>query len=174
MADFVGAIDQGTTSTRFMVFDHSGNEVGRHQLEHQQIMPRAGWLEHDPVEIWERTRTVVKWALADLRLQAADLAAVGVTNQRETAVVWDRRTGQPMCNAIVWQDTRTDPAGAASSATRRGFRPPRTSRVARSSGSWKTSTGFEMPLLAGTRSSARPTAGCCGTLRRRGRRSSRH
>ena len=108
MADFVGAIDQGTTSTRFMVFDHSGNEVGRHQLEHQQIMPRAGWLEHDPVEIWERTRTVVKRTLADLRLHAADLAAVGVTNQRETTVVWDRRTGQPMCNAIVWQDTRTD------------------------------------------------------------------
>ena len=108
MADFVGAIDQGTTSTRFMVFDHSGNEVGRHQLEHQQIMPRAGWLEHDPVEIWERTRTVVKLTLADLRLHAADLAAVGVTNQRETTVAWDRRTGQPMCNAIVWQDTRTD------------------------------------------------------------------
>jgi len=120
MADFVGAIDQGTTSTRFMVFDHSGNEVGRHQLEHQQIMPRAGWLEHDPVEIWERTRTVVKWALADLRLQAADLAAVGVTNQRETAVVWDRRTGQPMCNAIVWQDTRTDRIASALDRDGRG------------------------------------------------------
>jgi len=120
MADFVGAIDQGTTSTRFMVFDHSGNEVGRHQLEHQQIMPRAGWLEHDPVEIWERTRTVVKRALADLRLQAADLAAVGVTNQRETTVVWDRRTGQPMCNAIVWQDTRTDRIASALDRDGRG------------------------------------------------------
>ncbi len=120
MADFVGAIDQGTTSTRFMVFDHSGNEVGRHQLEHQQIMPRAGWVEHDPVEIWERTRTVVERALADLRLQAADLAAVGVTNQRETTVVWDRHTGRPMCNAIVWQDTRTDRIASALDRDGRG------------------------------------------------------
>src|SRR5216684_2514103 len=120
VADFVGAIDQGTTSTRFMVFDHSGNEVGRHQLEHQQIMPRAGWVEHDPVEIWERTRTVVERALADLRLQAADLAAVGVTNQRETTVVWDRHTGRPMCNAIVWQDTRTDRIASALDRDGRG------------------------------------------------------
>jgi len=120
MADFVGAIDQGTTSTRFMVFDHSGNEVGRHQLEHQQIMPRAGWVEHDPHEIWERTRTVVKRALADLKLHATDLAAVGVTNQRETTVVWDRRTGRPLCNAIVWQDTRTDRIASALDRDGRG------------------------------------------------------
>jgi glycerol kinase len=120
VADFVGAIDQGTTSTRFMVFDHGGNEVGRHQLEHQQILPRAGWVEHDPHEIWERTRTVVKRALADLKLTASDLAAVGVTNQRETAVVWDRRTGRPYYNGIVWQDTRTDRIAATLDRDGRG------------------------------------------------------
>jgi glycerol kinase len=108
MADFVGAVDQGTTSTRFMVFDHDGAEVGRHQLEHEQILPRAGWVEHNPLEIWERTQTVIGSALAHLDLQAADLSALGITNQRETTVVWNRRTGRPLHNAIVWQDTRTD------------------------------------------------------------------
>jgi len=108
MADFVGAVDQGTTSTRFMVFDHAGNEVGRHQLEHEQVLPRAGWVEHDPVEIWERTQSVVLTAMDRLGLAASDLAALGITNQRETTVVWDRTTGRPYCNAIVWQDTRTD------------------------------------------------------------------
>ncbi|AYF74296.1 glycerol kinase [Nocardia yunnanensis] len=108
MTQYVGAIDQGTTSTRFMVFDHGGNVVARHQLEHEQILPQAGWVEHNPAEIWERTRTVIKSALAGARLTAADLAAVGVTNQRETTIVWDRRTGRPYYNAIVWQDTRTD------------------------------------------------------------------
>ncbi|MEO3808229.1 glycerol kinase GlpK [Sphaerisporangium sp. B11E5] len=113
MADFVGAVDQGTTSTRFMIFDHGGNEVARHQLEHEQILPHAGWVEHDPMEIWERTRTVIEVTLRDARLTPADLAAVGVTNQRETAVVWNRRTGRPYHNAIVWQDTRTDRIAAA-------------------------------------------------------------
>ncbi|APE33356.1 glycerol kinase [Nocardia mangyaensis] len=108
MSRYVGAIDQGTTSTRFMVFDHAGTVIARHQLEHEQIMPRAGWVEHNPDEIWERTRTVVKTTLAVAELSAADLAAVGVTNQRETTVVWNRRTGRPYGNAIVWQDTRTD------------------------------------------------------------------
>ncbi|MBL1078166.1 glycerol kinase GlpK [Nocardia sp. 2] len=108
MPQYVGAIDQGTTSTRFMVFDHGGNVVARHQLEHEQIMPHAGWVEHNPDEIWERTRTVIKTALAVADLTAADLAAVGVTNQRETTIVWNRRTGRPYYNAIVWQDTRTD------------------------------------------------------------------
>ncbi|HEX5117286.1 MAG TPA: FGGY family carbohydrate kinase, partial [Pseudonocardiaceae bacterium] len=108
MADFVGAVDQGTTSTRFMIFDHGGNEIGRHQLEHEQILPKAGWVEHNPTEIWERTRSVVQTALTNANLTASDLAAVGVTNQRETAVVWDRKTGRPYYNAIVWQDTRTD------------------------------------------------------------------
>ncbi|MFD3706324.1 glycerol kinase GlpK [Nocardia sp. NPDC058658] len=108
MNRYVGAIDQGTTSTRFMVFDHDGTVVARHQLEHSQIMPRPGWVEHNPDEIWERTRTVVKTALSLADLTADDLAAIGVTNQRETTVVWNRRTGRPYGNAIVWQDTRTD------------------------------------------------------------------
>jgi glycerol kinase len=107
MADFVGAVDQGTTSTRFMIFDHSGNEVGKHQLEHSQILPQAGWVEHNPVEIWERTSSVIRTTLNAQGLQASDLAALGITNQRETAVVWDRETGEPIYNAIVWQDTRT-------------------------------------------------------------------
>jgi len=113
VADYVGAIDQGTTSTRFMIFDHSGNEVARHQLEHEQILPQAGWVEHDPVEIWERTSAVVRTALGDAGLGPADLAAVGITNQRETTVVWDRRDGRPYYNAIVWQDTRTDRIASA-------------------------------------------------------------
>ncbi|PZG21161.1 glycerol kinase [Micromonospora craterilacus] len=120
MADFVGAVDQGTTSTRFMIFDHGGNEVGRHQLEHQQILPRAGWVEHNPVEIWERTQTVVRTAMNMHSLAASDLAALGVTNQRETTVVWDRRTGRPYYNAIVWQDTRTDRIASALERDGRG------------------------------------------------------
>jgi glycerol kinase len=113
MADFVGAVDQGTTSTRFMIFDHSGNEVGKHQLEHSQILPQAGWVEHNPVEIWERTSSVIKTAMNAQGLQASDLAALGITNQRETAVVWNRKTGRPYYNAIVWQDTRTDRIASA-------------------------------------------------------------
>ncbi|MEU1432027.1 glycerol kinase GlpK [Nocardia sp. NPDC005746] len=108
MTQYVGAIDQGTTSTRFMVFDHGGTVVARHQLEHEQILPQAGWVEHNPDEIWERARTVIKSALAGAGLTANDLAAVGVTNQRETTIVWNRHTGRPYYNAIVWQDTRTD------------------------------------------------------------------
>ncbi len=104
---YVAAVDQGTTSTRFMVFDHSGRVVGAHQLEHRQIYPQAGWVEHDPLEIWERTRQVMQGALVQGGLQARDIAAIGVTNQRETTLVWDRHSGQPYCNAIVWQCTRT-------------------------------------------------------------------
>ena len=120
MADFIGAIDQGTTSTRFMVFDHSGNEVVRHQLEHEQILPRAGWVEHNPTEIWERTRAVVETALSKGKLTSSDLAAVGITNQRETTMVWDRKTGRPYYNAIVWQDTRTDRIATALDRDGRG------------------------------------------------------
>lgn len=96
-----------------MIFDHSGREVGRHQLEHEQILPRAGWVEHNPVEIWERTSSVLMSVLNATKLQAVDLAALGITNQRETALVWNRRTGRPYYNAIVWQDTRTDRIAAA-------------------------------------------------------------
>jgi glycerol kinase len=120
MADYVGAIDQGTTSTRFMIFDHGGNEVGRHQLDHEQILPKPGWVEHDPAEIWERTRAVVETALRQAGLGATDLAAVGITNQRETSVIWSRSTGLPYYNAIVWQDTRTDRIASALDRDGRG------------------------------------------------------
>ncbi|MBC7292279.1 MAG: glycerol kinase GlpK [Actinotalea sp.] len=107
MADYILAIDQGTTSTRAIVFDHSGSIVSTGQKEHEQIFPRAGWVEHDPEEIWVNTREVVGLALTRANLTHNDIAAVGITNQRETAVVWDRKTGKPVYNAIVWQDTRT-------------------------------------------------------------------
>jgi glycerol kinase len=103
-----------------MVFDHAGSEVARHQLEHQQILPRPGWVEHDPVEIWERTRTVIAATLNASGLSARDLAAVGIANQRETTVVWNRRSGVPYANAIVWQDTRTDHIASALDRSGRG------------------------------------------------------
>jgi glycerol kinase len=108
MAKYVGAVDQGTTSTRFMIFDHAGKVVGIDQKEHEQIYPKPGWVEHNPMEIWDRCKDVIAGALAKANLTADDLAAVGVTNQRETTVVWDKATGEPVYNAIVWQDTRTD------------------------------------------------------------------
>jgi glycerol kinase len=108
MASYVGALDQGTTSTRFMIFDHGGKVVGIHQKEHEQIYPKPGWVEHDPAEIWSRSEEVIRGALDSKNLSASDLAAVGITNQRETTVVWDRTTGKAVYNAIVWQDTRTD------------------------------------------------------------------
>ena len=106
MAQYAAAVDQGTTSTRFMVFDHGGQVVSVDQKEHEQIFPKPGWVEHDANEIWQRTQEVVHAGLD--KVKASDIAAVGVTNQRETTVVWDRTTGQPVYNAIVWQDTRTD------------------------------------------------------------------
>ncbi|WP_329789029.1 glycerol kinase GlpK [Lentzea sp. DG1S-22] len=108
MTQYVAAIDQGTTSTRCMIFDHSGRVVSVDQKEHEQIFPKAGWVEHDPKEVWQNTRQVAAGALAKADLTTSDIAAVGITNQRETAVVWDRNTGEPVYNAIVWQDTRTD------------------------------------------------------------------
>jgi len=108
MSRYVGAVDQGTTSTRFMVFDHQGRNVVSHQLEHQQILPQAGWVEHDPLEIYQRTCDVIEGALSKANLTAQDLVAIGITNQRETTVVWNPQTGEPFYNAIVWQDTRTD------------------------------------------------------------------
>ncbi|SDK56910.1 glycerol kinase [Actinopolyspora mzabensis] len=108
MASYIAAIDQGTTSTRCIVFDHAGQVVSVDQVEHQQILPRAGWVEHDPMEVWTNTRQVCAGALAKADLVLSEIAAVGITNQRETTVVWDRHTGEPVYNAIVWQDTRTD------------------------------------------------------------------
>src|SRR3954468_24738689 len=107
MADYIGAIDQGTTSTRFNVFDRDGRIVAVDQREHEQIHPRAGWVEHDALEIWERTQEVIAGALAAAGIEAGEVAAIGIANQRETSVLWDRETGRPLHNAIVWQDTRT-------------------------------------------------------------------
>ena len=130
MRRYVGALDQGTTSTRFMVFDREGREVARHQVEHDQILPRPGWVEHDPLQIAARTNESIAGALGAGGLSAVDLAAIGVTNQRETTVVWNPKTGRPWYNAIVWQDTRTDrivssldPAAAALVKTRTGLPP---------------------------------------------------
>ena len=109
MNKYVLAIDQGTTSTRAMIFDRAGSVVSTGQLEHEQIFPRLGWVEHDPTEIWNNTREVIGQALSKANVTRHDIAAVGITNQRETTVVWDRTTGIPVCNAIVWQDTRTQP-----------------------------------------------------------------
>src|SRR4029078_1634884 len=133
MTRYVGAVEQGTTSTRFMVFDHAGREVARHQAEHAQILPQAGWVEHDPVEIDQRVCETIEGSLSKANLTAQDLAAVGITNQRETTVVWNPKTGEPLYNAIVWQDTRTDRImhnleqdGAGETIRRKAGLPPAT------------------------------------------------
>ena len=108
MAKYAAALDQGTTSTRCMIFDHGGQVVSVAQKEHEQIYPKPGWVEHDAKEIWARTQEVIDEAMESAGASADDIAAVGITNQRETTVVWDRNTGEPVMNAIVWQDTRTD------------------------------------------------------------------
>ncbi len=113
MTRFIGAIDQGTTSSRFIVFDRAGTAIASAQREHRQIFPEPGWVEHDPLEIRDNVLAVVEEALASAGLTARDLAAVGVTNQRETTVLWDRATGRPIHNALVWQDARVDPLVAA-------------------------------------------------------------
>ena len=109
MAKYVMAIDQGTTSTRAILFTHDATIAGVAQREHEQIFPRPGWVEHDPAEIWANTQWVITAALETAGVQASDLAGIGITNQRETAIVWNRHTGTPIYNAIVWQDTRTQP-----------------------------------------------------------------
>lgn len=116
MAKYVGALDQGTTSTRFILFNKAGQIAAVHQLEHQQIFPQAGWVEHNALEIWQRTQEVIAGALGKVEATASDLAAVGITNQRETTLVWDKNTGHPYYNALVWQDTRTDKIVARLSA----------------------------------------------------------
>ena len=102
MAEYIASIDQGTTSTRCMIFDKSGSVIAVDQKEHEQIFPRAGWVEHDATEIWNNTRDVIGGALAKANLNSDNIDAVGITNQRETALVWDKTTGEPVCNAIVW------------------------------------------------------------------------
>jgi len=110
MPDYIGAIDQGTTSTRFIVFDRAGKIAASAQKEHEQIYPQPGWVEHDPDEIWFRTRQVVEEAMGQAGLKPSDLAAIGITNQRETSLLWNRRTGRPIHHALVWQDMRTGDA----------------------------------------------------------------
>ena len=117
MASYIGAIDQGTTSSRFIVFDRSGRIVSSAQREHEQIFPRPGWVEHDAAEIWRRTTDVIQEAMDARGLRPEDLAAIGITNQRETTVVWHKKSGQPIYNAIVWQDTRVAPAVAEFAAS---------------------------------------------------------
>ena len=106
-SQYVGAIDQGTTSTRFILFDRGGRSIGSYQREHRQIFPRAGWVEHDPLEIWDRTVQVIRKTLKATGVSPRQIAAVGITNQRETTVAWNLRSGLPYGNAVVWQDTRT-------------------------------------------------------------------
>ncbi len=108
MRKYIAAIDQGTTSSRCIIFDHEGSPVGSGQLEHEQIYPQAGWVEHDPMEIWANVKTAVSQAITNAGITPDQIAAIGITNHRETAVVWNKLTGKPYCNAIVWQDTRTD------------------------------------------------------------------
>lgn len=170
-AEFVAAIDQGTTSTRCMIFDHEGAEVARHQLEHEQILPQAGWVEHDPVEIWERTSSVLTSVLNRADLAPKNIAALGITNQRETTLVWNRKTGRPYYNAIVWQDTRTDRIASGLEGDGRGevirrkagLPRRRTSPAQSCNGSWRMSTGCATPPSVATRCSAPRTPGCCGT-----------
>jgi len=108
MNKFIGAIDQGTTSTRFILFDHESNKIASHQIEHKQIYPKAGWVEHDPQEIWQNTKKVIKTVIQKAKISEDQITAMGITNQRETTVIWNKNTGKPYYNAIVWQDTRTD------------------------------------------------------------------
>jgi glycerol kinase len=156
MTQYVGAIDQGTTGTRFMVFDHAGQVVANAYEKHEQIYPNPGWVEHDPLEIWENTKQVVLDGLEDAGLEASQLEALGITNQRETTIVWDRETGRPVHNALVWQDRRTTdrveeiqalrrrPSGSSTTQSRSRC-PPRAvvtseSAPATASSSWAPST----------------------------------
>lgn len=169
-SDFIAAIDQGTTSTRCMIFDHHGAEVARHQLEHEQILPRAGWVEHNPVEIWERTASVLISVLNATNLSPKDIAALGITNQRETTLVWNRHTGRPYYNAIVWQDTRTDRIASALDRDGRGNLirrkaglPPAT-YFSGGKLQWILEMSMESarPPRTATHCSAHRTPGCCG------------
>lgn len=171
MNQYIAAIDQGTTSSRCMIFDHDGAVVSVAQKEHEQIFPRAGWVEHDPVALWINTREVVAGALAKVDLTRADIAAVGITNQRETTVVWERSTGKPIYNAIVWQDTRTDQLCVelggdevrTSIETRPDYHSRPTSLGRRSAGFSTTSTVRKQKRRPANCASALSTRGSCGT-----------
>jgi len=146
MTQYVGAIDQGTTGTRFMVFDHAGQVVANAYEKHEQIYPNPGWVEHDPIEIWENTKQVVLDGLEDAGLEASQLEALGITNQRETTIVWDRETGRPVHNALVWQ--------AVSSVTRTSLRR-------RPSGSSTTRNRSRCPPHAAATSESEPATANC-------------
>jgi glycerol kinase len=164
MPDFVGAIDQGTTSTRFFVFDHQGSVVAHHQLEHGQLLPRPGWVEHDPREILERVGTVARTALAKAGLKTSDLAALGIANQRETTVVWDRLTGQPYTNAIVWQDVRT--AAAVAAIERAGGGPTVREKTGLPPATYFSATKIQWILqnFDAAREAVAAGRACCGTM----------
>src|ERR1700759_2122752 len=130
MAEYVAAIDQGTTSSRLILFDKDGRIQQVDQREHEQITPKAGWVAHDAKEIWRRTREVIGGAMASSDAEAGDVKAIGITNQRETTVVWDRETGEPIYNAIVWQDTRTADIVAELAGDEGPDRPPKGGRPA--------------------------------------------
>src|ERR1700759_5360742 len=170
MAEYVAAIDQGTTSSRLILFDKDGRIQQVDQREHEQITPKAGWVAHDAKEIWRRTREVIGGAMASSDAEAGDVKAIGITNQRETTVVWDRETGEPVYNAIVWQDTRTEeivagrrtrPPPAPEGASPCRSRP--TSPGRRSSGSSTTSTAPASAPKTANWPSATWTPGCSGT-----------
>ena len=172
MTRYIGAIDQGTTSTRFIVFDRAGETIASAQMEHRQIYPQPGWVEHDPLEIWRNTQTVIAEALRGAGLTARDLAAIGITNQRETTVLWDRATGAPVHNALVWQDTRVDPLVAeyARDGGQDRFRAqtglPLASYFSALKMRWLLDNVPDARRRARSRRarcSARSTAGCCGT-----------
>lgn len=163
-AQYVAAIDQGTTSSRCIVFDRNGAVVAVDQREHRQIFPRPGWVEHDASEIWSKVQAVIAGALARAGLRADQLSALGITNQRETTVLWDRATGKPVHNALVWQDTRTsalcrqlggtdgqdrfrEATGLPLASTSRDRRPPGCSTTCPASG----------PVPSGARSPSAPS-----------------
>ena len=169
---FILALDQGTTSSRAIVFDHAGAIRATAQKEFPQIFPQAGWVEHDPREIWSSQLEVARAALAQAGLKAEDIAAIGITNQRETTVVWDRRTGEPIHNAIVWQDRRT--AGFCDELKRAGhgdliqtqdraWSSTPISPAARSAGCWTTCPARASARGAASWPSARSIPGCSGT-----------
>jgi glycerol kinase len=149
MPEYVGALDLGTTSNRFIIFDHQGQMVALDQKEHEQIFPQPGWVEHDPMEIWNNAVTVMRNAVKKSGTAGSDIQAVGITNQRETTIVWNRKTGEPLYNAIVWQCTRTDgicreliDAGGQDRFRGKPACPwPLISRGPKSDGSWITCRG---------------------------------
>ena len=171
MPKYSVALDQGTTSSRAMVFDHSGHVVAVSQKEHEQIYPKPGWVEHDPMEVWARCQEVIDEAVEKAGAARDDVAALGITNQRETAVVWDRNTGEPVMNAIVWQDTRTDKLVDELSADggqdrfrrRSACRSRRTSPDRRSAGSSTTSRARARRRRPAIWCSATWTPGASGT-----------